>query len=226
MLAVEEGLNEYTKWNLDYTNNPDTGVFHDKRYQFAGARGLTEKYEADSKKTAEEIAAAIKSPRAQQAFRRKALQNAMPFYKGVQDWEAQQTVAEREQQTQATVDGSLETVVAFPNDPAAMENYVDNVTAAIEFEMMNAPPEAVKIAIDAGISKGEAARIGVIAQSDPIAAQKEIEESKRLLPSVKEKLTAENRAAVTDYRARGVAGEVMERFGGEYDTASGIAWIR
>jgi murein DD-endopeptidase MepM/ murein hydrolase activator NlpD len=213
ILDVERALNEFQKWNLDYTNAPETGIFNDKRYQYGGADGLTGKYENDSKKEAERLMKTLRTPRARDAFSRKAPASATPFYKGVMEWEARQAEADIDLQTQARIDAAAQTMIQFPHDPEAARGFADAVTDAVMFQMRNAPEEAVKIRIESEISKGETARISVIAADDPIAAQAEITGSKYLLPADRAALKAENRAAADLVKAQAAADELTARFG-------------
>jgi murein DD-endopeptidase MepM/ murein hydrolase activator NlpD len=217
MLAVEDALNQYTKWNLDYTNNPDTGIFNAPQYQFSGARGLTGKYETDAKKKADEIASALGGPKLKQAFYRKALQSSMPFYKSTQDYEAKQTIAHKDLATQTGIDLETQKVLAFPFDGEAMAGAVENIDAAVRLQMMGAPEEAIGLRMAAEASKLEGARIGVIAIDDPILALNEAKKSKYLLPSDRASMVERLKPESDSVRAQAAADALTAKFGVDAD---------
>ena len=225
MVKVEDTLNRFVTLNLDYTNNPETGIFHDPRYQFGNAEGLSDIYAAASREKVSELSAGL-TPEQETAFQRAALDRAMPFYRSAQDYESKQIVAYKDLQTQTTVDTRAQMALSDPLNEETMALAVRDIGAAVELKMMGAPDESVRLIAEAEASKLEAERIAIVAADDPILAQGMIEGSKYLLPDTKATLEARNKGAVTDYKARGIAGDVMERFGGEYDAAAGIAWIR
>jgi murein DD-endopeptidase MepM/ murein hydrolase activator NlpD len=213
MFRVEEAVNAFTKWNMDYTNDPDTGIFNAPEYKLGNARGLSAKYETDSAEKARELAGSLETPEQKRAFMSVALKQAMPFYKSTQSYESGQITAHRDAETETGIALQFQAVLSNPLDEETMSLSAENIDRMISLNLLGAPEETVRLAAAERVSKMESARIGVIAQDDPIAARKMITESKYLLPADKAALKADNKAAVLGYRARAAANVFYTRFG-------------
>jgi murein DD-endopeptidase MepM/ murein hydrolase activator NlpD len=225
MLAVEAAANEYTKWNLDYTNNPDTGIFNAPKYKFGGARGIVGLYEGESKKKAGELEKTLSTPEQKRAFMKVALRQSMPFYKSAQDYEAAQLDAFRDAETQNTIETGRQAVLMNPLDDDAMALFAENAERAIglNMDMAGAPEESVRRAVADAASKMDSERISNVALNDPMMAERMIKASKWLLPADKAALSAKNKAYVELVKTQAFADETVARFGTD---AAGVkaAW--
>jgi lysozyme family protein len=224
MVRVEEALNEYAKWNLDYTNNPDTGIFNSPSYKYGQAEGLTGKYEVDSKAAAEKIAGSLSDPKQKAAFMRKALPGSMPFYKSVQDYESKQMEEFKGVIFEDGLEGDSRTVMLFPTDAETMSQAAENVRNRFELRYIGMPPEAVAKMADEKISAIDKARIELIAGTDPMLAYEEAKNSKYLLPADAAELKKSVRGEVERVEAQGIVDKLVEKFGPD-DEIKGHKWI-
>ena len=216
-------LRDYKRGMLDYLNNPDTGAFNARK--LGDARGLT----ADVDKYAGDLAASIMkglSPKAAEKFAMIEQESRMPYIAQSSQFEAAQGKEYEEMTFKSSLEENANAVAAMPYSPEAFDSAAAEGMLAIETHMQGAPESAIKLEKKKYLSGLEKGRIAVVAQEDPISAAAMIEASDVLLPKDRAALKNSVEPKARDKEGRAIAEQVLVMFGGEYDAAAGIAWIR
>ena len=215
--------NDYNRRMNAYLNDPEHGQLNTRKLK--DARGLLSDTEGHADHLVEDITSRL-GEKAAERFRLFEGRLRQPYSNRSATYEAGQRAEYGKVEAESTLQGFMQSVQADPMNSEMLETAVDAGYLVIEQQMQGAPQEAKLNAFKAWASQLEVARIGMVLGENPMMADQMIRQSPYLLPADAAALAAKVKPEVEKTKARGIANDVMSRFGGEYDAANGIEWIR
>jgi soluble lytic murein transglycosylase-like protein len=216
-------LRDYKRGMMAYLNDPDTGAFNTRK--LGNARGLA----GDVDRHADDLAMGLRkglSARAAEKFGLIEQEARMPFVSESSKFEAAQGREYEEMTFQSSLAECANAVAAMPYSADVFDSAAREGVLAIGVHMQGAPDAAVRLAQRGYVSGLEAGRIAAVAVEDPISAKAMTDASDVLLPKDRAALKKSIEPQAEQQEGRAIAEQVLGMFGGEYDAAAGIAWIR
>jgi len=181
MLNVEAANNEYKRQLLLYVNDPQTGILYNRMGK--DAQGVSDEFGTKSHDMAEQVKKDLKLNARQSAmFDRVSINSADPFYKTVQNHEAQQYQVYKNQEYADSVDASVQTSLMAPTDNEVYEHQMQQIEASMRLHNPGASEETIKNMMLKTRAEVETKRLGVVADTNPGLAQSMLETSTNLDP--------------------------------------------
>jgi murein DD-endopeptidase MepM/ murein hydrolase activator NlpD len=166
------------------------------------------------------------SPLAASKFEEIEPNTRMPFWNEASRFEAGQMGDYNNMVFESSLTENMNSVAENPYNPEMFDMAAAEGGLLIQSHMRGAPESAVKQAQKSYVSGLESRRIAAVAETDPILANELIQESALLSPEDRAKMERAVKPEAEQAQARSISERAMEQFGGEYDAAKGVAWIR
>jgi hypothetical protein len=187
---------DYQRQMRQRMNDPEKGIKATRK--LGDARGVTQ----DTDKFADDLSSDIKSrlsPEAQKYFDEIEPESREPFVNDASRYEAGETQKYNNMGFESSMQEHMDTVRSDPYNQEMFDMSAKEGILAIRSHMQGAPEASIRQAERDYLSGLEAARIGAIAENDPVLADELAQESTLLTP--------EDKASVQ----KGVAPEIKKR---------------
>jgi hypothetical protein len=214
---------DYQRQMRQRMNDPEKGIKATRK--LGDARGVTQ----DTDKFADDLSADIKgrlSPEAQKYFDEIEPESREPFVNDASRYEAGETQRYNNMGFESSMQEHMDTVRSDPYNQEMFDMSAKEGILAIRSHMQGAPEASIRQAERAYLSQLEAARIGAVAENDPVLADELAQESTLLTPEDKAKVRAgvapEIRKKEAAQQAEAVSGAVEElwkEFGDDEESA-------
>ena len=214
---------DYMRQMRTFLSDPDSGVYNTRK--LGASRGVTSDMDAYAEKLKGEIMSGL-SPLAANKFAEIEPNTRMPFWNEASLFEAKQTQENNDMIFESSMRENIISVSENPFNSEMFDMAASEGNLLIQSHMRGAPEESIRLAQRSFLSRLEKERIEAVMGTDPILANELIQESTLLLPDDKEKLQATVKPEAEKQAGRNAAEQALQRFGGEYDAAEGIAWLR
>ena len=215
-----ELFNKFKNDSVNYHENPETGIYN-TRLGYS-ARGAYSDADTWLRKTGEEYAKELKSPRAKANFRKMARDFITQQGLANSRFEAQQVRKYQAEQADATIKNGLNEIALNPFDDEAVNVIRENMLNALELKHRHSSPEQRSFALAEHDNDIAMARFNAMMQENPEAADKWFSENKKSF-SAENRQKAEN--ALEIYHVQSVVDKLITKFPQEAEQ-EGLRWIR